>query len=145
KSPQVLTALIDSRATKMFVSDQLDLTHNPLNRPMELQLFDSKPTTTQPITKMHSSSIVLNNGLRFLVDLLVMQLPEITPVILGLPWLCEVNPDINWRDLTMKFPRPGAHLTTIHLCLQPTNVSSKARAISAFMAPLDDSGNPPPP
>ncbi|KAG6867169.1 hypothetical protein C0993_006052 [Termitomyces sp. T159_Od127] len=78
----------------MFVSDQLDLTHDPLDRPMELQLFDGKPTTTRPITKMHTSSITLNNSLQFPVHLLIMQLSEVTPIILGLPWLHNINPDI---------------------------------------------------
>ncbi|KAG6876495.1 hypothetical protein C0993_002704 [Termitomyces sp. T159_Od127] len=141
----VLTALINSKATRIFVSDQLDLTHNLLDRPMELQLFNSKPTTAGPITKTHSSSIVLNNSLRFPINLLVTQLSETTPIILGLPWLCNINPDINWRDLTMKFPGPGACLTAVHLCLQPTNDPSKAGAIGALTVPLDDSGDPPPP
>ncbi|KAG6883588.1 hypothetical protein C0993_005292 [Termitomyces sp. T159_Od127] len=84
KSLQVLTIFIDSGATRMFVNDQHDFTHDPLDRPMELQLFDGKPTTTRPITKTHSSSIALDNGLWFLVDLLVMQLPEATSIVLGL-------------------------------------------------------------
>ncbi|KAG6884602.1 hypothetical protein C0993_009661 [Termitomyces sp. T159_Od127] len=69
-SLKVLTALINSGATGIFVSNQLDLPHNPLDKPLELQLFDSKPTTTRPMTKCHSSSIVLNNSLQFPVSLL---------------------------------------------------------------------------
>ncbi|KAG6875186.1 hypothetical protein C0993_010442 [Termitomyces sp. T159_Od127] len=91
KSPQVLTALVDSGATGTFVSDQLNLIHDLLNRSMELQLFDGKPTTAGPITKTHTH----NNGLQFLVHLLVTQLSEVTPIVLGLLWLCNVNPNIN--------------------------------------------------
>ncbi|KAG6884128.1 hypothetical protein C0993_001123 [Termitomyces sp. T159_Od127] len=127
KSFQVLTALIDSRATRTFVSDQLNLTHDLLDRPMESQLFDSKPTTAGPITKTHTSSIVLDNGLWF-----------------G-SWLHDVNPDIDWKDLTMKFSGPGACFATINLHLQLTDDPSKAGATSAPTTPLDDSGNPPPP
>ncbi|KAG6868162.1 hypothetical protein C0993_006953 [Termitomyces sp. T159_Od127] len=133
------------RAIGMFVSDQLDLIYDQLDRPMELQLFNGKPTTTGPITKTHSSSIVLNNGLWFSVSLLVTQLLETTPIVLGLLWLHNINPDINWRDLTIKFPRPGACLAAIHLCLQLTNDFSKAGATGTLTASLDDSGNPPPP
>ncbi|KAG6899432.1 hypothetical protein C0993_010340 [Termitomyces sp. T159_Od127] len=129
----------------MFVSDQLDLLHNPLDRLLELQLFDNKLTTTRPITKCHSSSIILDNGLWFLVSLLVMQPLETTPIVLELPWLHDVNSDINWRDLTMKFSSTSACLAAVHLCLQPTNDSSKTGATSATTAPLDDSGGPPPP
>ncbi|KAG6899680.1 hypothetical protein C0993_007991 [Termitomyces sp. T159_Od127] len=85
KSPQVLTASINSGTTRTFVSDQLDLIHDPLDRPRELQLFNGKLTTAGPITKTHTSSIILDNGLWFLVHLLVTQLPEVTPTILGLP------------------------------------------------------------
>ncbi|KAG6876413.1 hypothetical protein C0993_003274 [Termitomyces sp. T159_Od127] len=74
-----------------------------------------------------------------------MFLPETTPIILGLPWLRNINPDIDWRDLTMKFPRPGACLTTVHLHLQPTNNPSEAETTNAPTAPPDNSGKPPPP
>ncbi|KAG6896835.1 hypothetical protein C0993_007985 [Termitomyces sp. T159_Od127] len=106
---------------------------------------DGKPTTARPITKTHSSSIVLDNGLRFLVYLLVMQLPDTTPIVLGLLWLCNVNPDIDCRGLTMKFPSTGACLIAIHLHLQPTDKLSEVRATSAPTAPLDNSDDFPPP
>ncbi|KAG6867740.1 hypothetical protein C0993_011771 [Termitomyces sp. T159_Od127] len=114
-------------------------------RPIKLQLFDGKPTAAEPITKTHFSSIVLNNDLWFLVDLLVTQLLETTPIVLGLPWLCDVNSDINWRDLIMKSPGLSACLAAIHLCLQPTNKPSEAEATDAPTALLDDFGDPLPP
>ncbi|KAG6898607.1 hypothetical protein C0993_005709 [Termitomyces sp. T159_Od127] len=109
---------------------------------MELQLFDGKPITTRPITKMHTSSIILDNGLQFLVDLPVTQLSEVTPIILGLSWLHNINPDIDWKDLTMKFPRPSC-LAAINLHLQSTDNLSKAGATSALTTPLDDLDKPP--
>ncbi|KAG6898444.1 hypothetical protein C0993_006840, partial [Termitomyces sp. T159_Od127] len=138
-SPQVLTALIDSGATSIFVSDQLDLTHDSLNRPLELRLFDGKPTTIRPITKTHSSSIILKNSLQFPVNLLVMQLPETTSIILGLSWLHNANPNIDWKDLTMKFPGTGTCLAVAHLHLQPIDKPSEVRATSALTAPSDAS------
>ncbi|KAG6898329.1 hypothetical protein C0993_006974 [Termitomyces sp. T159_Od127] len=125
----------------MFVSDQLNLTHNSLDKLLELQLFDGKPTTAGPITKTHSSSIVLDNGLWFLVNLLIMQLLDTTSIMLGLPWLHDFNLDIDWRDFTMKFPGPGACLTAIHLCLQPTNNSNEVRATGTLTALMDDFDN----
>ncbi|KAG6863756.1 hypothetical protein C0993_010457 [Termitomyces sp. T159_Od127] len=86
ESSQVLTTLVNSGAT---------------GTPIELQLFDGKPTTAKPITKSHTSSITLDNGLWFLVHLLVTQLPEVTPIVLELPWLHDVNSNIDWKDLTM--------------------------------------------
>ncbi|KAG6876051.1 hypothetical protein C0993_005951 [Termitomyces sp. T159_Od127] len=128
ESPQILTALIDSGATRT---------------PMELQLFDGKPTIARPITKSHTSSITLNNGLQFLVHLLVTQLPEVTPIVLGLLWLHDVNPDIDWKDLTMKFLSTGACLAAVSLCLQPTNNPSEARATGDPTAPPNNSGETP--
>ncbi|KAG6876810.1 hypothetical protein C0993_000297 [Termitomyces sp. T159_Od127] len=107
----------------------------------ELQLFNGKPTTTGPIIKKHCSSIVLNNVLWFLVDFLVTQLLGTTSIMLGLLWLCNINPNIDWRDLTMKFPNTSACLATVHLCLQPTDIFSEARAISAMTALSGNSGD----
>ncbi|KAG5345829.1 hypothetical protein C0989_001290, partial [Termitomyces sp. Mn162] len=39
--------------------------------------------------------------------------------MLGLLWLRDVNPNINWKNLTMQFPGPKASLAaTIHLRFQ---------------------------
>ncbi|KAG5734777.1 hypothetical protein E4T56_gene665 [Termitomyces sp. T112] len=39
--------------------------------------------------------------------------------MLRLPWLQDVNPNINWKNLTMQFPSPKASLVAaIPLCLQ---------------------------
>ncbi|KAG5716111.1 hypothetical protein E4T56_gene10872 [Termitomyces sp. T112] len=105
-------------ASSVFVSNQLNLRHNDLDKPLELQLFDGSPTTTR-ITQYHDNTLTLNNDLQFQARLLVTQLPPSTPIMLGLPWLRNVNPDINWKNLTMQFPGPEASLAaTIHLHLQ---------------------------
>ncbi|KAG5329545.1 hypothetical protein C0989_009511, partial [Termitomyces sp. Mn162] len=46
-SLKVLPALVDSGASSVFVSNQLDLQCNDLNKPLKLQLFDGSPTTTR--------------------------------------------------------------------------------------------------
>ncbi|KAG6876001.1 hypothetical protein C0992_001481, partial [Termitomyces sp. T32_za158] len=87
---------------------------------LELQLFDEHPTPSGPITKSHSSTLTLDNSLQFLVNFLVRQLHELTPIVLGLPWLHNINPDINWATLTMKFDTPRAELAAaIHLLPLP--------------------------
>ncbi|KAG6869356.1 hypothetical protein C0993_007397, partial [Termitomyces sp. T159_Od127] len=70
---------------------------------------------------------------------------ETTPIVLGLPWLQNINLDIDWRDFTMKFPNISACLAAIHLHIQPINDPSKAKATGALTAPLNDSGDPPSP
>ncbi|KAG6874784.1 hypothetical protein C0992_006568 [Termitomyces sp. T32_za158] len=115
-SPEILSALINSGATEIFISDRLTLLYQDIAKLLELQLFDGHPTPSGPITKSHSSTLTLDNGLQFPVDFLVTQFHESTPIVLGLPWLCDVNPDIDWATLTMKFDTRGAELAAaIHL------------------------------
>ncbi|KAG5334140.1 hypothetical protein C0989_004340 [Termitomyces sp. Mn162] len=71
------------------------------------------------ITQYHNNTLTLDNDLQFQARLLVTQLPPLTPIVLRLLWLQDINPDINWKDLTMQFPSPEASLAAaIPLCLQ---------------------------
>ncbi|KAG5721942.1 hypothetical protein E4T56_gene18412 [Termitomyces sp. T112] len=117
-SRSVLPALVDSGTSSTFVSSQLDLCCNDLNKPLELQLFDESPTSTG-ITQYHDNTITLDHELQFQAQFLVTPLPLSTPIILGLPWLQDINSDIDWKNLTMQFSSPKASLAaTIPLCLQ---------------------------
>ncbi|KAG5718803.1 hypothetical protein E4T56_gene2697 [Termitomyces sp. T112] len=107
-----------SSASGVFVSNQLDLRCNDLNKPLELQLFNGSPATTR-ITQYHDNTLTLDNDLQFQARLLVTQLPPLTLIVLGLPWLRDINPNINWKNLTMQFPGPEASLAAaIHLHFQ---------------------------
>ncbi|KAG5349305.1 hypothetical protein C0989_004755 [Termitomyces sp. Mn162] len=99
-SSKVFPALVNSGASSTFVSNQLGLWHNDLDRPLELQLFDRSPAITR-ITQYHNNTLTLDNDLQFQARLLITQLPPPTPIVLGLLWLQDINPDINWKDLTM--------------------------------------------
>ncbi|KAG5351918.1 hypothetical protein C0989_004556 [Termitomyces sp. Mn162] len=117
-SSMVISILIDSGASGTFMSNQLDLLHHILDKPPELQLFDRSPTSTG-ITQYYDTTFTLDNKLRFQVQLFITQLLESTPIMLELPWLQNINPNINWKDLIMQFPGPEASLAaTIPLCLQ---------------------------
>ncbi|KAG5726354.1 hypothetical protein E4T56_gene18912 [Termitomyces sp. T112] len=117
-SLKILPALVDSGASSVFVSNQLDLRRNDLDKPLELQLFDGSPAMTR-ITQYHNNTLTLDNDLQFQARLLITQLPLSTPIVLGLPWLRDVNPNINWKNLTMQFPGPEASLAAaIHLHFQ---------------------------
>ncbi|KAG5716668.1 hypothetical protein E4T56_gene16364 [Termitomyces sp. T112] len=72
-SPTVLHTLVNSGASGIFVSNQLDLFHDILNKILKLQLFDRSPASTG-ITHYHNNALTLNNNLRFQVWLLVTQL-----------------------------------------------------------------------
>ncbi|KAG5335993.1 hypothetical protein C0989_012379 [Termitomyces sp. Mn162] len=62
------------------------------------------------ITQYHNTTLTLNNDLQFQARLLITQLPPLTPIVLGLLWLQDVNPDIDWKNLTMQFPSSKASL-----------------------------------
>ncbi|KAG5336890.1 hypothetical protein C0989_011647 [Termitomyces sp. Mn162] len=114
----ILPVLIDSSTSGMFVNSQLDFQHNDLNKPLKLQLFDRSPAITG-ITQYHDNALTLNNDLRVQAQLLVAQLPPLTPIVLRLSWLQDINSNINWKNLTMQFLSPKASLAaTIPLCLQ---------------------------
>ncbi|KAG5735420.1 hypothetical protein E4T56_gene12784 [Termitomyces sp. T112] len=98
-SLKVLPALVDSGASSVFISNQLDLQRNDLDKPLELQLFDRSPAMTR-IMQYYDNTLTLDNNLQLL-------------------WLQDVNPDINWKNLTMQFPGPKASLAAaIHLRFQ---------------------------
>ncbi|KAG6871932.1 hypothetical protein C0995_014746 [Termitomyces sp. Mi166 len=103
-------ALINSGATGMFVSSELALSGKEIGEPIELQLFDSTLTTSGLITYHHSNIISLANSLEFSVDLLITQLHCTMPIILGLLWLHDANPDIDWKSMAMMFEIKSAQL-----------------------------------
>ncbi|KNZ81306.1 hypothetical protein J132_02078 [Termitomyces sp. J132] len=114
----VLPTLVNSGASGTFISSQLDLQCYDFDKPLKLQLFHGSPTTIG-ITQYHDNTLTLDNNLQFQAWLLITQLLLSTPIMLELLWLQDVNPDINWRNLTMQFPSPEASLAaTIPLCLQ---------------------------
>ncbi|KAG5348883.1 hypothetical protein C0989_007440 [Termitomyces sp. Mn162] len=139
---KVLPALIDSSASGVFVSNQLDLRHNDLDKPLKLQLFDGSPAMTR-IMQYHNNTHTLDNDLQFQARLLVTQLPPSTPIVLGLPWLQDVNPDINWKNLTMQFPSPEASLVaTIHLRFQSISDLDVPRPNTITSGTTQDSPTP---
>ncbi|KAG5724272.1 hypothetical protein E4T56_gene15915 [Termitomyces sp. T112] len=97
---EVLPALVNSSASSTFISSQLDLQCNDLDKLLKLQLFDGGPTMTR-ITQYHDNTLTLNNDLWFQAQPLITQLLPSTPIVLRLPWLQDVNPDINWKNLSI--------------------------------------------
>lgn len=74
-----------------------------LEKPIDLYLFDGEPATSGQITHELRTTICFRDGTEHPVRFLVTQLHSSAPIVLGLPWLQEWNPDINWRDMTLNF------------------------------------------
>ncbi|KAG5349556.1 hypothetical protein C0989_003181 [Termitomyces sp. Mn162] len=154
-SPTVLPTLVDSGASGTFISNWLGLQHNDLNKPLELQLFNGSPAITG-ITQYHDNTLTLDNDLRFQAQLLITQLLLSTPIMLRLLWLQDVNPNINWKNLTMQFPGSEPSLVAaIPLCLQSisdsdvpdpnTNTSGATQHSSTLDGDQKGEDNAPPP
>ncbi|KAG5727484.1 hypothetical protein E4T56_gene11986 [Termitomyces sp. T112] len=117
-SSKVFPTLVNSGASGTFISNQLGLQHNDLDKLLKLQLFDGSPAMTR-ITQYHDNTLTLDNDLQFQAQLLVTQLPSPTPIMLRLLWLQDVNPNIDWKNLTMQFPSSKTPMSSTPVPVPP--------------------------
>jgi hypothetical protein len=117
-------ALIDSGATENFISTSLSLqlsqSRQRLPAPIPLELFDGEPTSSGDITHANHTTITFANGIPFPIRLYETKLHPAGPIVLGLPWLRQENPDIDWEALTLRF-RKHKLAAAINLELAPTD------------------------
>ncbi|KAG5718806.1 hypothetical protein E4T56_gene2699 [Termitomyces sp. T112] len=140
------SSALDPHSRSSSMSDSMTLPRYSLPLSTAVPPAPLSPTTTR-ITQYHDSTLTLDNDLQFQVWLLVTQLPLPTPIVLGLPWLQDVNPDIDWKDLTMQFLSPKVSLAAaIPLRLQSipdSDVSHPGASTSgATQSPSTSSDNP---
>src|SRR5882724_6661998 len=105
--PDPVSALIDLGATSNFVDSSLaalpPFVMGPLDQPIALCLFDSKPATAGIIHESVNISVSFADCSTQSLSLLVMKLHLSAPIVLGLPWLRSTNPTINWSALSLTF------------------------------------------
>jgi hypothetical protein len=92
-------AMLDSGATAVFINERFVSKHNilccPLTRPIALHNIDGSINKTGSLT--HFAHLTMNIGSKYTgkLDFLITDLgPEV--IILGLPWLRRINPEVNW-------------------------------------------------
>jgi len=99
--------LIDSGATHSFIdknlAEKFPKNISDLDTPIPLELFNGQPTSAGDITKIFKDTISFADSSIQTVEFLITQLHPTAPIVLGLPWLKEFNPEINWKDLTLTF------------------------------------------
>ena len=109
------STLIDSGATRSFVdrtiAEKFPQNVTELEHPIPLELFDGQPTSAGEITKTYKDTISFIDGTIQTVKFLVTRLHPTAPVVLGLPWLKQFNPDINWSDLSLAFREGNARIS----------------------------------
>jgi hypothetical protein len=102
-------ALIDSGASRAFIDIALANSHpekmEQLGNPIPLKLFDGEYTSAGNITHKFKTNIVLESGEVQHITFLVTKLHPDTPIVLGLPWLREWNPLIDWKNLKISFEK----------------------------------------
>ncbi|RDB26468.1 hypothetical protein Hypma_006052 [Hypsizygus marmoreus] len=132
-----INALVDSGASENFVDKSLTtLPTTRLETPINLQLFDGNATSGGPIMLEVKTQLRLENNLTYEPRMLVTQLHHSTPIVLGLPWLREANPDINWQRMTMSF-----HRTTSLAAVITLKATQSQRATT--MEEVEDEDAPP--
>ena len=103
-----------------------EVTRRKKKQPFSLQAIDGKPVTyNQGLVEEETEAILLRIGrYRGMIQYDITESPG-SDVVLGLPWLKEANPYINWRKETIWFegsPKPTPllvvrdALSTVDIC-----------------------------
>ena len=99
--------LIDSGASRPFIDTSIAEKHPEntmeLDSPLRLELFDGQPSSAGEITHLYRDTISFEDGTIQMVTFYVTKLHPTAPIVLGLSWLREVNPIIDWKELTVTF------------------------------------------
>jgi len=103
--PVTLTALVDCGACASFIDsavvDRFSLPTTPLSVPQPIQMVDNS-TAAKPVT--HSSHIYISTSASAAhMDVFVTNIGRYD-MILGLPWLRENNPRIDWSSCSILPP-----------------------------------------
>ena len=99
--------LIDSGASRPFIDVSIAEKHpenaTELESPLVLELFDGQPSSAGEITHLYRDTISFEDGTIQVVTFYITKLHPTAPIVLGLSWLRDVNPIIDWKDLTVTF------------------------------------------
>jgi len=100
-----INGMIDSGATEVFIDQKVCNKHGikmiEAKNPVEIYRADGKPSGMRPVTHMTKVSMDISSH-RDLASFQVANLQN-HEVILGMPWLKEHNPTIDWNDKRMTF------------------------------------------
>jgi len=121
KESVTINAMIDSGATEDFIDREVCNKHGikmiKAKNPWEIYLADGKTSAMGPVS--HLTKVPINiSSHRELATFQVANLQN-HEVILGMPWLREHNPTINWNDKRITFN--GERCTT--WCLKSSPVA----------------------
>jgi len=104
-----IKTLLDSGATHCFINSSFVSDHRlpvcTLPQPLRLRLFDGS-YSTDPITYEVTIPILFDVDRTIPVTFLVTPLDPDVSAVLGISWLCQHNPLVNWATSRIHFPSP---------------------------------------
>jgi len=106
KESLTINAMIDSGATENFIDREVCNKHGikmiKAKNPREIYLADGKPSAMGPVSHMIMKVPMDISSHRELATFQVANLQN-HEVILGMPWLIEHNPTIDWNNKKITF------------------------------------------
>ena len=113
-----MKALVDSRYTHTGIDKQLvkDKRIQTKSIDFSFKVFNADGTKNGEVTKMAPLEIEINRHKETL-EVVVMDLDGID-MFLGHDWLVKHNPEVNWRNGTIKFTRCPGNCTITHKDIQ---------------------------
>jgi len=120
-------ALVDSRCTHTGINEQLVKDKRIQTKPINFsfKVFNTDRTKNREVTKVAPLEIEIN-GHKETLEAAVMDLNR-TDMFLGHDWLVKHNPEVNWKNDTIKFTRCLGSCTTKH-----EDIQFKTRRIKAM-------------
>jgi len=119
-------ALVDSGCTHTGINEQLVKDKRIQTKPINFsfKVFNANGTKNREVTKMTSLKIEINRHKETL-EAAVMDLDG-TDMFLGHDWLVKYNPEVNWKNKTIKFTRCPGNCTMKHKDIQFNSRRTKA-------------------
>jgi len=107
-------ALVDSRCTHTGIGEQLvkDKRIQTKSIDFSFEVFNADRTKNGEVTKVAPLEIEIN-GHKKTLEVAVMDLDRMD-MFLGHDWLVKHNPEVNWRNGTIKFMRCPGNCTMTH-------------------------------
>lgn len=132
-----ISALIDSGASHNFVDPSIAPINLlcKLSTPILLHLFDGSPTHVGVITHSLSVDILVEGTDYKHVDFYVTPLHPLAKLVLGLFWLRQENPVINWTSLILTQQTPvtvGCNPTETYASIPELHTCAPIEAINVI-------------
>jgi predicted aspartyl protease len=135
KLNQKLAAMVDSGATALFMgktyADSLGICTFVLKRPIKVYNIDGTPNSAGEIQRFARLALTVD-GYEHWVDFLITDLGG-EGVILGLPWLRRINPNIDWEKGRLSVNRHWVSMEEI-----PDLEGSQVAGIATGNAVIED-------